>query len=318
MLVNVVCMALGVVMGRVMRRVSSRVLITAGLLVAAVALLSLLTLDADTSFWWVAWRPVLLGLGFGVAFPCITTVAVASVPPRQAGMAAAGNNAFRPVGGSPGAMSEAFLDGLHLCLLVSAALLVLAALAAAVLPSLDRKLLQALELDGRAPFSRIARVLGVSGHTIARRFRRLRITAGLRVTGMTDDGRLGRDSWIVRLGCTPSCSASSAPRASPRSAPTASCAPTSAARSAAFQPGRPRPLPHHRRPLHLPERKTGRPAGRPDSRNHPHPPPSKSPHLRPSLTVLGSVGGVAWGEGGEGAEGQRGGFGVGLHGDRGQ
>ncbi|MFD6953287.1 AsnC family transcriptional regulator [Nocardiopsis sp. TSRI0078] len=68
---------------------------------------------------------------------------------------------------------------------------------------LDLKLLQALELDGRAPFSRIARVLGVSDQTIARRFGRLRTTARLRVTGMTDDGRLGRDSWIVRLGCTP-------------------------------------------------------------------------------------------------------------------
>lgn len=68
---------------------------------------------------------------------------------------------------------------------------------------LDLKLLQALELDGRAPFSRIAQVLGVSDQTVARRFRRLRATARLRVTGMTDDSRLGQDSWIVRLGCTP-------------------------------------------------------------------------------------------------------------------
>ncbi|WP_228639231.1 Lrp/AsnC family transcriptional regulator [Microtetraspora sp. AC03309] len=68
---------------------------------------------------------------------------------------------------------------------------------------LDLKLLQALELDGRAPFSRIAQVLGVSDQTVARRFRRLRTTARLRVTGMTDDSRLGRAGWIVRLGCTP-------------------------------------------------------------------------------------------------------------------
>lgn len=67
---------------------------------------------------------------------------------------------------------------------------------------LDLKLLQALELDGRAPFSRIAHVLGVSDQTVARRFRRLRSTARLRVTGMIDDSRLGRTSWIVRLGCT--------------------------------------------------------------------------------------------------------------------
>ncbi|MGW4231687.1 Lrp/AsnC family transcriptional regulator [Streptomyces sp. NPDC004980] len=70
------------------------------------------------------------------------------------------------------------------------------------LDDLDLKLLQALELDGRAPFSQIAQVLGVSDQTVARRFRRLRGAAHLRVTGMIDDSRLGRTSWIVRLGCT--------------------------------------------------------------------------------------------------------------------
>lgn len=183
-LVNVVSMLLGFVMGRVMRRVSARTLITAGMVVAAVALASLTTLDGDTTFWSVAWRLALLGAGLGIAFPCITGTAVSSVPPHQAGMAAAGNNAFRQVGGAlgpavlgallttesmtalpghladsgvsgaearqvmetadasglgavagtnPGAVSEAFLDGLRLCLSVSAALLVLAAVAAAVL-----------------------------------------------------------------------------------------------------------------------------------------------------------------------------------------
>ncbi|WP_406358339.1 Lrp/AsnC family transcriptional regulator [Streptomyces sp. NBC_01635] len=70
------------------------------------------------------------------------------------------------------------------------------------LGSLDLKLLQALELDGRASFSRIAQVLGVSDQTVARRFRRLRTTVNLRVTDMTDESRLGRDGWIVRLGCS--------------------------------------------------------------------------------------------------------------------
>lgn len=69
------------------------------------------------------------------------------------------------------------------------------------LDTLDLKLLQALELDGRAPFSRIAQVLGASDQTIARRFKRLRTTAHLRITGVIDDSRLGRSTWIVRLGC---------------------------------------------------------------------------------------------------------------------
>ncbi|MEU9189930.1 AsnC family transcriptional regulator [Streptomyces sp. NPDC048484] len=75
--------------------------------------------------------------------------------------------------------------------------------ASRALDPLDLKLMQALQVDGRAPFSRIAEVLGVSDQTVARRFRRLRTTAGLRVLGVTDGSRLGRQNWIVRLRCTP-------------------------------------------------------------------------------------------------------------------
>jgi len=71
------------------------------------------------------------------------------------------------------------------------------------LDPLDLKLLQALQLDGRVPFSRLAEVLAVSDQTVARRYRRLRTTVGLRVLGMTDESRLGRQSWVVRLRCTP-------------------------------------------------------------------------------------------------------------------
>ncbi|MBW5421132.1 AsnC family transcriptional regulator [Streptomyces sp. BG9H] len=68
---------------------------------------------------------------------------------------------------------------------------------------LDLRLLHALEVDGRAPFSRIAAVLGVSDQTVARRFRRLRAEAGLRIVGVRDSARLGRDQWMLRLRCTP-------------------------------------------------------------------------------------------------------------------
>ncbi|WP_330351301.1 Lrp/AsnC family transcriptional regulator [Streptomyces sp. NBC_00582] len=74
---------------------------------------------------------------------------------------------------------------------------------AQALDPLDLKLLQALQLDGRAPFNRIAEVLGVSDQTVARRFRRLRGTVHLRVLGITDERRLGRSTWILRLRCTP-------------------------------------------------------------------------------------------------------------------
>ncbi|WP_051300019.1 MFS transporter [Actinomadura rifamycini] len=206
-IVNVVSMVLGVVMGRVMRHVPASVLITAGMLLAAAALLALTAVGVDTSFWSVAWRLALLGLGLGIAFPCITGTAVAAVPLRQAGMAAAGNNAFRQLGAALGpavlgalltvratgelpgrlaaagvtgaraeqveaaveagglgaaarldlgadtgpvlgAVAEAFLGGLRLCLTVSAVLLVVAAAAAAVLlrrprPAYDETVQQA-------------------------------------------------------------------------------------------------------------------------------------------------------------------------------
>ncbi|MER7973925.1 Lrp/AsnC family transcriptional regulator [Streptomyces sp. NPDC096080] len=71
------------------------------------------------------------------------------------------------------------------------------------LDTLDLGLIQALQFDGRAPFRRIGAVLGVSDQTVARRYRRLRDTAGLRIVGALDESRLGRTTWILRLGCTP-------------------------------------------------------------------------------------------------------------------
>jgi DNA-binding Lrp family transcriptional regulator len=68
---------------------------------------------------------------------------------------------------------------------------------------LDTQLLHALQVDGRAPFSLIAGVLGVSDQTIARRYNRLRSAGMLRVRGLADADRAGLTSWIVRVQCTP-------------------------------------------------------------------------------------------------------------------
>ncbi|WP_093803852.1 Lrp/AsnC family transcriptional regulator [Streptomyces sp. Wb2n-11] len=68
--------------------------------------------------------------------------------------------------------------------------------------TLDRGILHVLQLDGRAQFRRIAPVLNVSEHTVARRYRRLR-AAGLRVVGEPDTERLGRTQWLLRLRCAP-------------------------------------------------------------------------------------------------------------------
>lgn len=72
-----------------------------------------------------------------------------------------------------------------------------------MLDELDRGLVHALRIDGRAPFSRIGAALDVSTQTVARRFRRLRAEAGLRVVGLPDPHREGQAQWIARLTASP-------------------------------------------------------------------------------------------------------------------
>lgn len=72
-----------------------------------------------------------------------------------------------------------------------------------VLDDVDRGLIHALHVDGRAPFSRIGAVLGVSTQTIARRYQRLRTDAGLRVVGLADLQRPGQTRWLARLTASP-------------------------------------------------------------------------------------------------------------------
>ena len=68
---------------------------------------------------------------------------------------------------------------------------------------LDRRIIQALYVDPRAPFSRLSDVLGSSEQTIARRYRRLFDGHVVRVVGQLDSQRLGRSDWAVRIRCAP-------------------------------------------------------------------------------------------------------------------
>ncbi|MER5482247.1 Lrp/AsnC family transcriptional regulator [Streptomyces sp. NPDC002812] len=73
----------------------------------------------------------------------------------------------------------------------------------AELDALDRSLIQALTLDGRASFSRLAEVLEVSDQTVVRRYRRLRTTGLIRVVGLPLGSRVGLfESWL-RIQCAP-------------------------------------------------------------------------------------------------------------------
>ncbi|MFD0272685.1 Lrp/AsnC family transcriptional regulator [Kitasatospora sp. NPDC127111] len=75
------------------------------------------------------------------------------------------------------------------------------------LDALDRALLHALHVDGRAPFRRIAEVLGVSDQTVARRYHRLRADGLVRVVGRTRARMLGEVDWLTRVRCVPDAAA---------------------------------------------------------------------------------------------------------------
>ena len=72
-----------------------------------------------------------------------------------------------------------------------------------VFDKVDRDLAHALQIDGRAPFNRIAEVLGVSDSTVARRYHRLHSAGLLRVVASVNLSRLGYVPWTIRLQCTP-------------------------------------------------------------------------------------------------------------------
>ncbi|KUL55331.1 hypothetical protein ADL22_00035 [Streptomyces sp. NRRL F-4489] len=74
-----------------------------------------------------------------------------------------------------------------------------------ILDAIDQRLVQELQRDGRAPFARLATAVGVSEHTVARRYRRLH-AMGLRVIGVPGRHPAGATRWLLRISCTPDAS----------------------------------------------------------------------------------------------------------------
>jgi len=68
---------------------------------------------------------------------------------------------------------------------------------------LDHEIIHALQIDGRAPFNRIAEVLGVSPQTVSRRYSRLRSVGALRVLGLTSPDAFHEEEWFLRIQCAP-------------------------------------------------------------------------------------------------------------------
>jgi DNA-binding Lrp family transcriptional regulator len=72
-----------------------------------------------------------------------------------------------------------------------------------MIDAVDRQIIHILSIEPRVSFRVIADVTGISDQTAARRYRRLREAAGLRVLGVPDGSRLGWTDWFVRLQTTP-------------------------------------------------------------------------------------------------------------------
>jgi DNA-binding Lrp family transcriptional regulator len=72
-----------------------------------------------------------------------------------------------------------------------------------MLDTVDRRIIHALAVAPRAPLRTLAEVVGVSDQTIARRYRRLQMAAGLRVVGRVVGTRVGWVDWYLRLQCMP-------------------------------------------------------------------------------------------------------------------
>jgi DNA-binding Lrp family transcriptional regulator len=70
------------------------------------------------------------------------------------------------------------------------------------LDRIDNQLLHALMIDGRAPFSLLAEVIGSSEQTVARRYRRLHDAGAVRVLVLQAPTASGLE-WVVRIGVRP-------------------------------------------------------------------------------------------------------------------
>ncbi|MGW6726018.1 Lrp/AsnC family transcriptional regulator [Nocardia sp. NPDC055029] len=67
----------------------------------------------------------------------------------------------------------------------------------------DRRILHAIQLDGRASFARIATVLGLSERAVSRRYHRLRSRLVLRVVGVTRHDPRAQADWLLRITAPP-------------------------------------------------------------------------------------------------------------------
>jgi EmrB/QacA subfamily drug resistance transporter len=137
------------IVGRLLAHRAPIAVLSFGLVLAAVGMLLLTGIQADTSLGQVAWRLAVLGVADAFILSAVAVAAIHAVPHRLAGMAAAANTALRQYGGGLGpavlgviltsriAHGASMAAALHTTLLVNGALLLTASVACALAAWLD-------------------------------------------------------------------------------------------------------------------------------------------------------------------------------------
>ncbi|QDF39177.1 MFS transporter [Bradyrhizobium symbiodeficiens] len=122
---------------RLAERIGPCPTIVVGACVSALGCLGLLWIAADTSYWMICAQMIAISGGLGLLVPPLTSTLLGSVDKARSGIAAGVLNATRQTGsvigvalfGSLIAGAGAFMEGLHLSLVISAAVLLVAAAA---------------------------------------------------------------------------------------------------------------------------------------------------------------------------------------------
>ena len=87
---------------RLLDRWGTKLVMTTGLVIAAIAFLMFASLKVDSGYLIIFLGMVTLGAGMGIAMPPATDALIGAVPPRKAGVGSAMNDATREVGGAVG------------------------------------------------------------------------------------------------------------------------------------------------------------------------------------------------------------------------
>ncbi|HEX6567196.1 MAG TPA: MFS transporter [Chthoniobacterales bacterium] len=120
------------------RATNLRLLMVIGLLVGAAGYWSLNSIDAGTSYLQMLPGFVIMPLGVGLAVPCMTTALLTAVPGSRSGVASGVLNSVRQAGGALGVaaygalLNDKSVAGAQLSFSISAVLLILAAVVAAI------------------------------------------------------------------------------------------------------------------------------------------------------------------------------------------